>query len=222
MRRTILDSTLGTRRGSRSGRRFERRVDPKEELSSEMRLVEPHSLMSSRSIGNAPFGMRGMSSLMREVVKSSGYRNLACVFFLCVLTIGPAYGEGSQDAMRNIVGCRAISNAAERLHCYDNAAEQVKESLTPRPEDFGKPPTRGLEVPQIIAKIRDVSTTRRGRAILKLDNGQTWQQLEGDDADIAVFKIDDQSSVTISRGRFGSYNLTVQGYGRPIRVRRID
>jgi hypothetical protein len=56
---------------------------------------------------------------------------------------------------------------------------------------------------------------------LVLDNGQVWQQINGDD-DYAVLKGPAQDyQVTISHGFFGSYNLTFTGIAGLFRVRRI-
>jgi hypothetical protein len=55
-----------------------------------------------------------------------------------------------------------------------------------------------------------------------LDNGQTWRQLEGDDAQVLEPPSGTVLKVTIERGAFGSYNLSIEGRNGFIRVRRIE
>lgn len=56
---------------------------------------------------------------------------------------------------------------------------------------------------------------------LLLDNGQVWQQINGDD-DFAILKEPAQEyEVTIKHGFFGSYNLTFTGVAGLFRVRRF-
>ena len=118
--------------------------------------------------------------------------------------------------------CSAISDSAERLRCFDRAAPRAKEALIPKAEDFGKPPPRPPEVGQVNATVREFSKTTRGRALFVLDNGQTWRQLEGDDAQVLEPPAGTTIKVTIARGAFGSYNLTIEGRNGLIRVRRIE
>ena len=60
-----------------------------------------------------------------------------------------------------------------------------------------------------------------GKFILFLDNGQVWQQIEGD-ADRANFHKDPKDNkVTIERGLIGSYNLMVNDSTRTYKVERI-
>lgn len=58
----------------------------------------------------------------------------------------------------------------------------------------------------------------RGNTVFKLENGQTWQQ-SGDGE--FIVRIEDPV-VRIRRGTFGSYLLSVEGYGSTVRVRRVD
>ena len=118
--------------------------------------------------------------------------------------------------------CSAIGEPAERLRCFDRAAPRAKEALIPKTEDFGKPPPRPPEVDQVNATVREFSKTMRGRALFVLDNGQTWRQLEGDDAQVLEPPPGAILKVTIARGAFGSYNLTIEGRNGLIRVRRIE
>ena len=139
-----------------------------------------------------------------------------------VAGIGPACADATRDALAEMARCSAIGEPAERLRCFDRAAPRAKEALIPKTEDFGKPPPRPPEVDQVNATVREVSKTMRGRALFVLDNGQTWRQLEGDDAQVLEPPPGAILKVTIARGAFGSYNLTIEGRNGLIRVRRIE
>jgi len=118
--------------------------------------------------------------------------------------------------------CSAITDSAERLRCFDRAAPRAKEALIPKEQDFGKPPPRQPEVEQVAASVREMSKTVRGRALFVLDNGQVWRQLEGDDAQVLEPSPGTVMKVTIARGAFGSYNLTIEGRNGLVRVRRLE
>ena len=130
--------------------------------------------------------------------------------------------DATRDALAEMARCSALVEPAERLRCFDRAAPRAKEALIPKTEDFGKPPPRPPEVDQVNATVREFSKTMRGRALFVLDNGQTWRQLEGDDAQVLEPPPGAILKVTIARGAFGSYNLTIEGRNGLIRVRRIE
>jgi len=141
---------------------------------------------------------------------------------LWVASIAPAFADATRDALAEIARCGAIGDPADRLGCFDRLAPRAKEALIPKAEDFGKPPPRPPEVMQLAATVREFSRTTRGRALFVLDNGQTWRQLEGDDAQIVEPAAGTRLKVTIARGAFGSYNLTIEGRNGLIRVRRVE
>jgi hypothetical protein len=130
--------------------------------------------------------------------------------------------EGARDVLAEMARCSAVTDSGERLRCYDRAAPRAKDVLVPKPEDFGKAPPRPPEITQLSASVRDFSKTLRGRAVFVLDNGQTWRQLEGDDAQIHEPLPGTPPKVMIVRGLFGSYNLTIEGRNGLVRVRRIE
>jgi hypothetical protein len=141
---------------------------------------------------------------------------------LWVASIAPAFADATRDALAEMARCSAIGEPADRLRCFDRVAPRAKEALIPKAEDFGKPPPRPPEVTQLAATVREFSRTTRGRALFVLDNGQTWRQLEGDDAQIVEPAAGTLLKVTIARGAFGSYNLTIEGRNGLIRVRRVE
>jgi hypothetical protein len=136
--------------------------------------------------------------------------------------VGCACADPARDALSEISRCSAIADSAERLRCFDRAAPRGKEALLPREEDFGRPPPRPPEVPQVASTVRELSKTVRGRALFVLDNGQTWRQLEGDDTPVLEPPSGTPMKVTIARGLFGSYQLSIEGRNGFVRVRRVE
>lgn len=73
--------------------------------------------------------------------------------------------------------------------------------------------------------IPDVLTSRisgpfsgwTGRTVFRLENGQVWQQIDDDRFAIKI----DNPVVKIERTRFGSYLLSLEGYGSRTKVRRV-
>lgn len=93
------------------------------------------------------------------------------------------------------------------------------ENLPPPPAAPGAPPpVEPLD--HISAAVSDFAYTPFGRFVVFLDNGQIWQQLEGD-TDKAHFSKSTKDQVTISRGVFGSYNLVIGDHSGLYKVKRI-
>ncbi len=72
----------------------------------------------------------------------------------------------------------------------------------------------------ITAGVTDFAYHLDGRFVVFLDNGQIWQQIQGD-TDKAHFKKNGPNTVTISRGAFGSYGLTLNDLSESFKVKRI-
>ncbi len=136
--------------------------------------------------------------------------------------MGVAGADSARDALAEVARCRALSDSAERLRCFDSAAPGANEARIPREEDFGKPPPRPPEVTQIAATVRDLSKTVRGRAVFVLDNGQTWRQIDGDDTQVLEPPPGTTMKVTIARGWLGGYQLSIEGRNGFVRVRRAE
>jgi len=106
------------------------------------------------------------------------------------------------------------------------AAPPPKE--TAGPESFGaeelpqpeaSAPT--AEVDSITARLSGVTLSPLGKFTVVLDNGQVWRQLGGD-SQLARFKEPaGANTVTISRGLFGSYNLSLNDTGTVFKVQRV-
>ncbi|HZS70151.1 MAG TPA: hypothetical protein VFA72_23835 [Burkholderiales bacterium] len=136
--------------------------------------------------------------------------------------VSSAMADSARDALDEMARCAAISDAGERLRCYDAAAAQGRDALKPQPADFGKPAPRVPEPAQITASLRQFWKTSRGLAVFVLDNGQTWRQLEADGSTILEPAPGTAPKVTIDHGLLDSYNLTIEGRNGLIKVRRIQ
>jgi hypothetical protein len=82
------------------------------------------------------------------------------------------------------------------------------------------PPPEPQELDSIAAGVSDYAFNPFGRFTVFLDNGQIWQQVEGD-TDKAHFDQHGPNKVTISRGIFGSYGLRINEAGIAFKVKRL-
>ncbi|MDE2494238.1 MAG: hypothetical protein KGL97_10095 [Alphaproteobacteria bacterium] len=93
------------------------------------------------------------------------------------------------------------------------------ENLPPPPVAPGEaPPPKPLD--SIAATVNDFAYNPYGRFTVFLDDGQIWQQLQGDTGH-ARFNKTDKDKITISRGLLGSYNLQIDGHDALYKVKRI-
>ena len=110
-------------------------------------------------------------------------------------------------------------------------SDKASPALQTTPQQFGsenlpsKPAAPGTPVQpepldHITAIVSDFAYNPFGRFVVFLDNGQIWQQLEGD-TDKARFSTNKKDQITISRGMLGSYNLEIADHNRLYKVRRI-
>jgi hypothetical protein len=144
---------------------------------------------------------------------------LACISL--VLVAGPAHADRAGDALSELTRCAGIEQSAERLKCFDTAAQALANPLA-KAEGFGKPPPpRADEVSQIRAAVLELAKTARGRAVFILDNGQTWRQIDGDGTDVREPPPGKTMKVTIATGFLNSYDLTIEGRNGLIKVRRL-
>jgi hypothetical protein len=115
---------------------------------------------------------------------------------------------------QQIADCRAISDDAKRLACYD--------ALAPAPTDaFGmssvpKPVVKD-EPDRIEAHLTGKISGWRNGTRFDLDNGQVWQSIDHDTGDQEL----DRPAVTIRRNFFGHYWMDLAGSGQSVQVTRI-
>ncbi len=93
------------------------------------------------------------------------------------------------------------------------------EALPPPPVTPGEaPPPKPID--SITATVTDFAFNPYGRFTVFLDNGQIWQQLQGDSG-VAHFSKTEKNKVTISRAIFGSYDLVIGDHMALYKVKRI-
>ena len=148
-----------------------------------------------------------------------GIRSFSIVLPLVFVTTAAT----AQDLTADIAKCAAIMDSGQRLACYDAAArrpaakpELGREQL-PKPSNSPAPE----EADSVTATATTISLTSTGRLVLVFDNGQVWQQIEGDSARFIAPGKADTMQVMISRGLFGSYNLQFAGHNALYKVRRV-
>lgn len=170
-----------------------------------------------------PRALRRLICALQCPLSVAAVRTWPTIGLLSVLAAAPfAIADTTQEALNETVRCAAIPDASERLRCYDAAAAQAKDALTPQPADFGKPVPRVSEPAQLTANVREFWRTTRGLAVFVLDNGQTWRQLDGDGSRILEPTPGTTLRVTIEHGLLDSYNLMIDGRNGLIKVRRIQ
>jgi hypothetical protein len=147
--------------------------------------------------------------------------SLPVLLFACgFLSAGAAVAD---DAA--VLKCRALSDTARRLACYDaipvgGVVAEVPAASTE--QGFGLRP--------VVKKQKDVEpesirSTVVGRfdgwapgAIITLTNGQVWKVTDDTDA---VLPIMQNPPVQITRGLLGAYFLQVEGHANSARVARV-
>ena len=86
------------------------------------------------------------------------------------------------------------------------------------PSDFGFTGKRARETPKKVTAHYDGEFTGwSGQTLFKLENGQVWRQTES--GRMAFQR--DRPLITIKRGAFGGYKLSVEGSNRTVRVKRV-
>jgi hypothetical protein len=160
---------------------------------------------------------------------------------VAVAAAAPCFASGS---LRALLACRRIEASAARLACFDResgalatqqsgalpappppAASQPE--LNPR-ETFGLAPQQIAEraeaaahapkpIDSLTGHVSSITKAADGREIFTLNNHQVWVQLvaDGDWLDAGTGE-----QVTISRGLFGSYRLTLPSR-RGFKVTRV-
>lgn len=132
------------------------------------------------------------------------------------------------DAARH---CPSIDSDAERLACFDEtyagnfdneppAADTDSPApveLSASPEDYAKRTGGRSRSERIEATIVGLTTNAHDIDFLALDNGHVWRETED-----SRVRFDTGSKVTIEEGMFGSFNLTMEGAPRSVKVKRVE
>jgi hypothetical protein len=147
-------------------------------------------------------------------------------------------GEGAVFAAdADLQRCRALTDTAARLACYDAipfgvpgpatapgaaaapATGPSGSGLSAKGGDFGIEYRAPVGAPeQIQSRILGFFEGWDRRTLLKLENGQVWQVV--DDSRAVIDRRD--PVVRISRGALGSFIFEVEGRNSMARVRRVE
>jgi hypothetical protein len=146
---------------------------------------------------------------------------------------------GTPQSVQQLMGCRSITDAAQRLACYDRQAAAVSQAIASRELvvidkarataakrglfGFSIPDFGGLfgsgddDVKEIAGTITKVDHNPEGGWLVWLADGSTWTQV--DDAPLGL-PPEKGNKVVVHRGSFGAFFLRVGGQPG-IRVKRI-
>jgi hypothetical protein len=143
------------------------------------------------------------------------------------LAASPAFAENTPS----LQACRAITDGAKRLACYDAlpspalatpAATASTPAEAPAVPDSAK---FGLEAKAARSLIESIDSSIEGRFDgwgpkdrIKLANGQVWQIADDSTAALSVTN----PKVTIRRGTLGVFYLEFEKSNRTARVRRVE
>ncbi len=150
-------------------------------------------------------------------------------------------GSTTDSAITDLARCARITTDAVRLACFDALAREtgqrpgaeaaapgpVERATSDAPGEDGNEDAFGAELlgereafglDEIESRLIGEFTGWRGNTTFRLENGQVWRQAE---TGRLVFRAN-APSVTIRRGAFGTYRLSVEGVNRTIRVRRVE
>jgi hypothetical protein len=158
---------------------------------------------------------------------------------LPVLAIGMTlWGEAppihAQDVLANLHACAAEQDDKRRLACYDSQLRQTPaespqvQPAAPAPDElvseerqFGMSEQLARQAAQtphltkLSARVVGVSYATHGEPVVKLENGQVWQVVEGEDP----MQIDVGAVATIKAGVLGAYYFSMRK--QSVRVKRI-
>ncbi len=164
---------------------------------------------------------------MNQSIESAA--RLLRAVLLVMLVIGvPSLSFAEDDIHDEIRRCAAITEASERLSCYDKisvrqskasepASEQAVAISTPPvvpPEDLGA--NKKVEVPSVNARVNRCSKDSRKKYIFYLDGGQVWKQI----SDKKLNFKDCNFNVSIRKDFFG-YKMQAEGSKSKFRVSRV-
>lgn len=139
-------------------------------------------------------------------------------------------GAVAQAAQPSLASCRALSEAAQRLACYDalplpavvpaapTAAVPAAVAPAVAPEAaFGLPAATQTGPAAIESRWVGAPDLWKPRQEVTLANGQVWQISDGSSGPIEVR----EPRVTVRRGSFGAFYLDIEGVNQSPRVRRL-
>ena len=156
-------------------------------------------------------------------------RQATCLLAATLLLLLPSAAIRAQMVTPALRACRAETDGAKRLACFDREMAHIDEPGQPAPaatqpakppvERFGLPPEHSAApaLPsKLTAHVTSAAQKSQGRYLITLDNGEVWLQTE----DSLGFSPRAGSAVTITRGLTGGYYMADKYY--VVSVRRIQ
>jgi hypothetical protein len=157
---------------------------------------------------------------------------------ICCGLVAAAEAAPSDNAM---LRCAAMTDQQARLACYDTLepptltapppplVSGVPQAVRPAPVKRGwfsglfgrstRPPATSYRV---TARMTDFRIQPLSNIFtVALDNGQVWQQEQGDTTTAVLRKVPRNYIVTVEPGFLGSYNMHISDVGGVFKVRRI-
>lgn len=126
--------------------------------------------------------------------------------------------------------CKSIQSNSERLACFDgvyadgpvtsDAADSdssAPSELSASPREFSDRHAAKTGSNRIEATIVSITTNAHDIDFLALDNGHIWRENEDSRVRFSAGR-----KVTIEEGMFGSFNLTMEGAPRAVKVKRVE
>lgn len=122
---------------------------------------------------------------------------------------------GASAQAQDLAACRAMTDAGQRLACYDALPLPAQAAAT----RFGLEQKAPADAPdEVRSQIKGLFEGWGPNTVFTLTNGQRWRVSDGSSA---VWRKQDPQ-VTISRGLLGSFNFQVEGLNKTAKVRRVD
>ena len=151
----------------------------------------------------------------------------------------PIPNTGTPQSVQQLIGCRTITDSAQRLACYDRQSDALSTALARKEVvvidkarataakkslfGFSIPNFGGIfggnedEVKEIASTATRVQQDPYGAYVVTLADGSTWYQQ--DDAPLGLGP-EKGDKIVVRRGSFGAFYLSVNGQPG-IRVKRI-
>lgn len=160
--------------------------------------------------------------------------------FIAALLCADAIAVFAQPAEESadLARCAEVVPDVARLACFDTLVQRLGDdrkigseraendsagasSQVENEDAFGAELLDGRETPspdEIESRLIGEFTGWLGNTTFRLENGQVWRQAE---EGRLVFR-STAPLITIRRGAFGTYRLSVEGINRSVRVRRLE
>jgi len=151
-----------------------------------------------------------------------------------LLVTVPAAPAALAQSGSGLAACRALTDAAQRLACYDALPLAPATPAAPTPPAVATAPIPaasspagqfGFEQRALASAPESIDTRIDGpfggwgpKDRLRLANGQVWQVVDGSSATLNL----QSPKVRVRRGMFGAFYLDIEGTGRSPRVKRLE